>query len=245
MAVKLRMTRMGRRHRPFFRINAIESRTPRDGKILEKLGHYDPIEKDPAKQIVLDRERTEYWLDKGAIPSDTVSQILLRQGIKHKYAEQKAARRAKARAIAGAKGKLFNKAQRVAAKKEAEAAAEKIKTEAEAKTKEAEEKAKAETEAKTKEAEEKAKAEAATEKAKAEEDTKTKEAEEKTKAEASEEKAEVEAEAKAQPESEAKPETETPEEKVEVETEAVEEQAAPEAAAKEETETKTEGEAKP
>jgi small subunit ribosomal protein S16 len=245
MAVKLRMTRMGRRHRPFFRINAIESRTPRDGKILEKLGHYDPIEKDPAKQIVLDRERTEYWLDKGAIPSDTVSQILLRQGIKHKYAEQKAARRAKARAIAGAKGKLFNKAQRVAAKKEAEAAAEKIKTEAEAKTKEAEEKAKAETEAKTKETEEKAKAEAATEKAKAEEDTKTKEAEEKTKAEASEEKAEVEAEAKAQPESEAKPETETPEEKVEVETEAVEEQAAPEAAAKEETETKTEGEAKP
>jgi len=236
---------MGRRHRPFFRINAIESRTPRDGKILEKLGHYDPIEKDPAKQIVLDRERTEYWLDKGAIPSDTVSQILLRQGIKHKYAEQKAARRAKARAIAGAKGKLFNKAQRVAAKKEAEAAAEKIKTEAEAKTKEAEEKAKAETEAKTKEAEVKAKAEAATEKAKAEEDTKTKEAEEKAKAEASEEKAEVEAEAKAQPESEAKPETETPEEKVEVETEAVEEQAAPEAAAKEETETKTEGEAKP
>ena len=245
MAVKLRMTRIGRRHRPFFRINAVESRTPRDGRVLEKLGHYDPIENDPAKQIVLNRERTEYWLDKGAIPSDTVSQILLRQGIKHKYAEQKAARRAKARAIAGAKGKLFNKAQRVAAKKEAEAAAEKIKTEAEAKTKEAEEKAKAETEAKTKEAEVKAKAEAATEKAKAEEDTKTKEAEEKAKAEASEEKAEVEAEAKAQPESEAKPETETPEEKVEVETEAVEEQAAPEAAAKEETETKTEGEAKP
>jgi len=138
MAVKLRMTRIGRRHRPFFRINAVESRTPRDGKILEKLGHYDPIEKDPAKQIVLDRERTEYWLDKGAIPSDTVSQILLRQGIKHKYAEVKAARRAKARAIAGAKGKLFSKAQRIAAKKEAEAAAEKIKTEAEAKTKEAE-----------------------------------------------------------------------------------------------------------
>jgi small subunit ribosomal protein S16 len=169
MAVKLRMTRIGRRHRPFFRINAVESRTPRDGKILEKLGHYDPIEKDPARQIVLNRERTEYWLDKGAIPSDTVSQILLRQGIKHKYAEQKVARQAKARAIAGAKGKLFNKAQRIAAKKEVEAAAEKIKTEAEAKTKEAEEKAKAATEAKTKEAEVKAEAEAAAEKAKAEE----------------------------------------------------------------------------
>ena len=57
MAVKLRMTRMGRRHRPFFRINAIESRAPRDGRVLEKLGHYDPIEKDQAKQVVLNIER--------------------------------------------------------------------------------------------------------------------------------------------------------------------------------------------
>ena len=153
MAVKLRMTRIGRRHRPFFRINAVESRTPRDGKILEKLGHYDPIEKDPAKQIVLNQPRIEYWLEKGAIPSDTVSQILLRIGLKHKYAEQKAARRAKARAIAGAKGKLFTKAQKIAAQKEAEAKAK----EAEEKAKEAEEKAKAEAEAKAK-AEEEAKA---------------------------------------------------------------------------------------
>ena len=81
MAVKIRMTRIGRRHRPFFRINAVESRAPRDGTILEKLGHYDPIEKDPAKQIVLNQERVEFWLNKGAIPSDTVSEILLRQGM--------------------------------------------------------------------------------------------------------------------------------------------------------------------
>jgi len=124
MAVKLRMTRIGRRHRPFFRINAVESRTPRDGRVLEKLGHYDPIEKDPDKQIVLDHQRVEYWLDRGAIPADTVSQILLRQGIKHKYAEEKSARRARARAVARAKGKLFTKAERIAAKKEAEVAAE-------------------------------------------------------------------------------------------------------------------------
>jgi small subunit ribosomal protein S16 len=146
---------MGRRHRPFFRINAVESRTPRDGKILEKLGHYDPVEKDQAKQVVLNIPRIEYWLEKGAIPSDTVSQILLRAGLKHKYAEQKAARRAKARAIAGAKGKLFTKAQKIAAQKEAEAKAkeaeEKAKAEAEAKAKaEAEAKAKAEEEAKAK-----------------------------------------------------------------------------------------------
>ena len=144
MAVKLRMTRIGRRHRPFFRIHATESREPRDGKVLEKLGHYDPIEKDQAKQIVLNRERVEYWLDKGAIPSDTVSQILLRHGIKHKYAEVRAARRAKAKTLAKAKGKLFTKAQRIAAQKEVEAAAEKAK--AEAKAKEDEAKAKAEAE---------------------------------------------------------------------------------------------------
>ncbi len=165
MAVKLRLTRIGRRHRPFFRINAVESRTPRDGKILEKVGHYDPIEKDPAKQIVLNRERVEYWLDKGAIPSDTVSQILLRHGVKHKYAEVKAARRARARAVARAKGKLFTKAERMTAEKAAKAAEEKTKAEAETKAKvEADAKAKAETEAvkekvETKVAEEKAKAE--------------------------------------------------------------------------------------
>ena len=156
MSVKLRMTRMGRRHRPFFRINAVESRTPRDGKVLEKLGHFDPIEKDPAKQIVLDKERTQYWLDKGAIPSDTVSQILLRQGIKNKYAEEQAARRTKAKAIAKAKGKFFTKAQAIAAQKQAEAKAAEEKAKAEADAKAAEEKTKAQAEAKA--AEEKAKA---------------------------------------------------------------------------------------
>ncbi|MEN6425762.1 MAG: 30S ribosomal protein S16 [Phycisphaerales bacterium] len=117
MAVKLRLTRMGRRHRPFFRINAVDSRTPRDGRIIEKLGHYDPLEKDATKQIVLNRERVEFWLGQGAVPSDTVSEILLRNGIKHKYAEEKAARQAKACKLAHAKGKLFTKTERVVAEK--------------------------------------------------------------------------------------------------------------------------------
>jgi small subunit ribosomal protein S16 len=125
MSVKLRMTRMGRRHRPFFRINAIESRAPRDGQILEKLGHYDPIEKDPAKQLVLNKERAQFWLDQGAIPSDTVAEILLREGIKTKHGEQKKTRRTKARVIARKKGRLFTKAEKEAAKK----AAEPVKTE--------------------------------------------------------------------------------------------------------------------
>jgi small subunit ribosomal protein S16 len=204
MSVKLRMTRLGRRHRPFFRINAVESRTPRDGRILEKLGHYDPIEKDPVKQVVLNRERVEFWLDKGAIPSDAVSQILLRHGIKHKYAEQQEARRTKAKAIAKSKGKLFDKTERIAAKKEAEAVEEKAKAEADAKV--AEEKATA------KEAEEKVKAEAKADAeaiARANADAKAK-AEEEAKA-----KAKAEAEAKAE-----EPEPEVVEEKAEVEPEA-------------------------
>jgi small subunit ribosomal protein S16 len=143
MSVKLRMTRIGRRHKPFFRINAVESRTPRDGRILEKLGHYDPIEKNQDKQIVLDTERVKYWLDKGAIPSETVSQILLRLGIKTKCAEERVARRSRARTAVRAKGIPFTKAEREAIEKVAAAAKGAEAEQAKAK---AEEKAKAEAE---------------------------------------------------------------------------------------------------
>jgi len=115
MSVKLRMTRMGRRHRPFFRINAVESRTPRDGRILEKLGHYDPLEKDKAKQVVLNRERVEYWLSVGAVPSDTISELLLKLGIKHKYAKEKTARRTKSRIAVRKAGKPLLKTEKIAA----------------------------------------------------------------------------------------------------------------------------------
>jgi small subunit ribosomal protein S16 len=70
---------MGRRHRPFFRINAIEGRNPRDGRILEKLGHYDPLEKDATKQYVLNKERIEYWIGQGADASDTCAQVFKKQ----------------------------------------------------------------------------------------------------------------------------------------------------------------------
>ena len=120
MSVKLRLTRMGRRHRPFYRINVTDSRAARDGRVLEKLGHFDPLEKDLAKQVVLNKERAEYWLSHGAIPSDTVAQILQKHGIHSEHAAKAAVRRAKAAAIAQKKGKLFNKAQRVAAQKKAE-----------------------------------------------------------------------------------------------------------------------------
>ena len=81
MAVKLRLKRFGRRHRSFYRVNAIDSRTPRDGRVIEELGWYDPEAKEPDHQVSLKRERIEYWLSVGAQPSDTVRQILKRHGI--------------------------------------------------------------------------------------------------------------------------------------------------------------------
>jgi small subunit ribosomal protein S16 len=116
MAVKIRMTRMGRRHRPFFRINAVESRTPRDGRILEKLGHYDPLEKDADKQYVLNKERFEFWLSQGAVASDTVAEIMKSKLklISPQY-EAKVARRSRARQTARKNGVPFTKAEKVAA----------------------------------------------------------------------------------------------------------------------------------
>ncbi|MBL4808506.1 MAG: 30S ribosomal protein S16 [Phycisphaerales bacterium] len=74
--VRLRMQRFGRTHRPFYRINAIDQRTRRNGRVLENLGHYDPMCKDEDKQIVLKIEEIKVWLAKGAQPSDTVRDML-------------------------------------------------------------------------------------------------------------------------------------------------------------------------
>ena len=84
MAVKLRLKRMGRTHRPFYRVNATDSRSPRDGAVLEELGFYDPIAKDETKKFVVDLDRCRYWLDTGAIPSETVSSFLKKAGLEHK-----------------------------------------------------------------------------------------------------------------------------------------------------------------
>jgi small subunit ribosomal protein S16 len=81
VAVKLRLKRFGRRHRSFYRLNAMDSRKPRDGRVIEELGWYDPEVKEPDKQISLNRERIEYWLSVGAQPSETVSKLLKRHGI--------------------------------------------------------------------------------------------------------------------------------------------------------------------
>lgn len=89
MAVKLRLKRMGSKAKPFYRIVAADSRSPRDGRFLETVGTYDPIKKDAP--VTVDEEKTLYWLSKGAIPTDTVRSILSKQGIMKKFADQKKA----------------------------------------------------------------------------------------------------------------------------------------------------------
>ena len=84
MAVKLRMKRMGRTNGPFYRLNAMDSRSPRDGRVIEELGYYDPRNKDKDKQFKANIERCRYWLDVGAVPSETVSSLLKRNGLDHK-----------------------------------------------------------------------------------------------------------------------------------------------------------------
>ena len=81
MAVKLRLKRTGRKHLPCYRLNAIDSHAPRDGRAIEELGLYDPLQKDPDKQINFKRERVEYWLSVGAQPSETVANLLETAGI--------------------------------------------------------------------------------------------------------------------------------------------------------------------
>jgi small subunit ribosomal protein S16 len=75
------MKRMGRRHQPFFRLNAMDGRSPRDGKVIEELGWYDPLADEPDRQVSLKRERIEHWLRTGAQPTKTVRELLKRQGI--------------------------------------------------------------------------------------------------------------------------------------------------------------------
>jgi small subunit ribosomal protein S16 len=81
MAVKLRLKRLGRRHRSFYRLSAMDSRSPRDGRVLEELGTYDPENKDAAAQVTLSADRIKYWLGRGAVPSETVASLLKKQGI--------------------------------------------------------------------------------------------------------------------------------------------------------------------
>lgn len=87
MAVKLRLLRMGAKKAPFYRIVAADSRAPRDGRFIELLGTYDP-RTNPAK-VTIKEEEVLKWLNNGAQPSDTVKNLLSKQGIMKKFADSK------------------------------------------------------------------------------------------------------------------------------------------------------------
>lgn len=87
MAVRLRLRRMGRKKKPFYRIVVADQRSPRDGRFIENIGRYDPI-KHP-HEVNLDEERVLYWLQNGAQPSTTVRSLLRRKGILHRIELQK------------------------------------------------------------------------------------------------------------------------------------------------------------
>jgi len=104
MTVRLRLARWGAKKRPFYRIVATNSSSPRDGRFLERLGTYNPLApNDAPDRVVLNEERIRYWLDRGAKPSDRVARFLdnagLTKGATHmrgtgKKAEQIAAKKA-------------------------------------------------------------------------------------------------------------------------------------------------------
>ncbi|WP_424927977.1 30S ribosomal protein S16 [Amaricoccus tamworthensis] len=82
MAMKIRLARGGSKKRPFYSIVAADSRMPRDGRFIEKLGTYNPLlAKDNEGRIVMNAERVQYWLDQGAQPTDRVSRFLESAGV--------------------------------------------------------------------------------------------------------------------------------------------------------------------
>lgn len=77
MAVRIRLARHGAKKKPFYRIVVADSESPRDGKYLEAVGTYNPL-RDPA-EISVKQERVQYWLEQGAIPTDTVKSLLKKE----------------------------------------------------------------------------------------------------------------------------------------------------------------------
>jgi small subunit ribosomal protein S16 len=76
MPVRIRMKRLGRKHRPFFRICIMDVRQPRDGKAIEEVGTYDPMVRDKSQRVTLKLDRIEHWLSVGAQPSEKVAVLI-------------------------------------------------------------------------------------------------------------------------------------------------------------------------
>jgi small subunit ribosomal protein S16 len=103
MAVKIRLKRMGRRNRPSYRIIVADSKSPRDGRFIDALGHYDPIT-NPAT-IDVDEDLARKWLEEGAEPSETVRSIFSRLGFYKKWHDEEVIARKKQAALEEQGGK--------------------------------------------------------------------------------------------------------------------------------------------
>ena len=126
MSTRIRLTRGGRMHAPFYRIGVFDAQTRRDGTPIENLGYYNPLARGEEKPLHLESERIAYWLGVGAQPSETVRSFLKREGIAWDAAERRREknRRRSAKRLAAEKktGKIHGKAKR---KAKAKAKAEK------------------------------------------------------------------------------------------------------------------------
>ena len=90
MAVRIRMKQMGRKHRHYYRIVAIDHRQPRDGRVIEELGSYDPSIKETDSRVVLFPERIKHWLSVGAKPSEHVMAFIKKYMSKFELVEAQA-----------------------------------------------------------------------------------------------------------------------------------------------------------
>ncbi len=141
MAVRIRLKKMGRKHRPFFRVCAMDSRSPRDGRVIEELGIYDPMVRETDARAILKGERIDYWLSVGAQPTPKVAVLIKKYGSEGSHLDAQAKALEK---IAGRRASAIADATAAAAK----AAASKPKED----PKPAEAEASAETPAETPEA---------------------------------------------------------------------------------------------
>ncbi|RPF56019.1 30S ribosomal protein S16 [Aquisalibacillus elongatus] len=88
MSVKIRMKRMGSKRNPYYRLVVADSRSPRDGRIIEQIGTYNPLSE--TLEVSIDEDKALDWLSKGAKPSDTVRNLFSNEGIMKKFHESKA-----------------------------------------------------------------------------------------------------------------------------------------------------------
>ncbi|TWT30830.1 30S ribosomal protein S16 [Blastopirellula retiformator] len=135
MAVRIRMKRMGRTHRPFYRICAMDARSPRDGKAIEYLGTYDPFVSEKDARVVLKRERVDYWLGVGAQASPKVAVLIRKYGTDGTHVDAQSAALEKLQATAKfvpPKVEITEKAPEAPAAEEAPAEGEAAEASAEA-----------------------------------------------------------------------------------------------------------------